>query len=371
LGYQIWLTAVLTITGDSHTAVAVYAAFLSVITPWLWYRWMRECVPERALEGYAILALAPDWIKIYSVFMQETLLLPLLGLALWLSWKAQREVNFRADLWASLAWAGALVTKASALPIFVIVWAWVARTRLQQAGRKAMLLACLAGAVTIPIYSLTACKIYCRTGIPGARHMLYDEIYFESGAKLCRARFLLPQTEDPAQYSFRRLEGPPAVLELPMDCGSPSAYLPQFEPFSAWESGRRGDTFLLLDRLQISGHRVRPHLPARLRWTGENVLFFLFGQNWPGHFFVAQVGENMRWIWAPMALAVLLSAWFQPEKRREILTVLCLVSLFIFVFQQSFSLEGRHRMPWEGLDLAAYLSLFRGTSGVDRKGRSW
>ena len=93
--YQAWLSFIAKFTLDIPVLVALYAGLLSALTPWLWYRFLRELLPgkRRALLGWAILAWLPSWIGIYGYFMTETLLLPLLGLALWLSWRRPEMIR--------------------------------------------------------------------------------------------------------------------------------------------------------------------------------------------------------------------------------------------------------------------------------------
>ena len=64
--------------------VAYCTALLSLAGPWLWYRFFRELQSSKtlALAGWACLSFLPSWIAIYGYFMQETLMLPLLGAAL-------------------------------------------------------------------------------------------------------------------------------------------------------------------------------------------------------------------------------------------------------------------------------------------------
>ena len=106
-GYELWRSAVIRIANNSRLTFAAYAGILSALTPWFWYRWMRDCLPTKNNDasGYAILSLLPTWIGIYSFFAQETLLLPLLGLSLWLSFRAVSKKSLPACAVAALAWS--------------------------------------------------------------------------------------------------------------------------------------------------------------------------------------------------------------------------------------------------------------------------
>ena len=80
----------------SQSLVAYWTALLSLSGPWLWYRFLRELLPSRdwALAGWVVLAALPSWSAIYSYFMQETLMLPLLGPALWATWRCRRKARY-------------------------------------------------------------------------------------------------------------------------------------------------------------------------------------------------------------------------------------------------------------------------------------
>ena len=72
--------------------VAYSTSLLALLTPWLWYRFYvkyNRIKPWHWRVG--ILSLLPSWTSIYAYFMQETLLLPLLGAALWATWRCRRK----------------------------------------------------------------------------------------------------------------------------------------------------------------------------------------------------------------------------------------------------------------------------------------
>src|SRR4051812_26292719 len=93
IGYQVWLSAVAKLTIGDPIAMSCYTAALSVLTPWIWYRVAREILPEKenAQWCWLLLCWLPSWIAIFGYVMPETLLLPLLGGALWALWRAARQ----------------------------------------------------------------------------------------------------------------------------------------------------------------------------------------------------------------------------------------------------------------------------------------
>jgi hypothetical protein len=119
VGYQLYLVVIAKLTLGSSTLIAYWTALLSVVGPWLWYRFLRELLPERswALAGWALLAALPSWSGIYSYFMQETLMLPLLGAALWATWRARRKGDRASFAVAIALWLAAGLTRGICLPL--------------------------------------------------------------------------------------------------------------------------------------------------------------------------------------------------------------------------------------------------------------
>ena len=95
VGYQVYMGFLAKLTAGSPILVAYWTALLSLSAPWLWYRFLRELLPSRdwALAGWVLLAALPSWSAIYSYFMQETLMLLLLGAALWATWRCRRRLD--------------------------------------------------------------------------------------------------------------------------------------------------------------------------------------------------------------------------------------------------------------------------------------
>jgi len=125
--YQIYVGALAKITVQQSLLVAYWTALLSLSGPWLWYRFLRELFPQRdwALTGWVVLAGLPSWSAIYSYFMQETLMLPLLGLALWATWRCRRKGGTASFVVAVAAWLAAGLTRGICLPLGAVAMTWL------------------------------------------------------------------------------------------------------------------------------------------------------------------------------------------------------------------------------------------------------
>ena len=67
----------------------------------------------------------PSWSALYSYFMQETLMIPLLGAALWATWRARRKGGVAPFVVAVLLWLLAGLTRGICLPLGLVALALV------------------------------------------------------------------------------------------------------------------------------------------------------------------------------------------------------------------------------------------------------
>ncbi len=127
-GLEIYLSTLLRITGENRFLISLSMALLSAITPWLWYRWLRELTRDKTISllGYAIIVFLPSWYRIFGYFMDSVILLPLTGAGLWLTWRAARKATWGSCMLAAVFCGAACATKSVALPIVVLPWLYVA-----------------------------------------------------------------------------------------------------------------------------------------------------------------------------------------------------------------------------------------------------
>ncbi|MDZ4834998.1 MAG: glycosyltransferase family 39 protein [Candidatus Melainabacteria bacterium] len=354
LGYQIWLSSVLRITGGDRTALALYAGGLSVLTTWLWYRWMRLAVGNRvlALTGYAILSLLPDWIRVNQFFLQETLILPLLGLSLWLSWITMRRPTMPMYISTGVAWGCALLTKVTVLPMALILAGWILWKTASD--RSKLKLPLIAIATTLLIYSLGPIKIFNRihafVPIPAGD---LNRIWFESGNK-------------DLNYKIKFVDMRQGYKEYEIRVGNPSLDL-KLPPGFNWTTSRTGTCETTVDYTAALGNYFpasQMTLADRLKYTWENIVYFFAGLSWPENHVTkdakngiySQIFESVRFIWLPITLII--AALAIRQKRLNLMTLLFFGSLSFFLFQQSVITEARYKKPWEGVAIATLLTLF-------------
>jgi hypothetical protein len=357
--FQIYLGILAKLTLKVPLLVAYWTALLSLSGPWLWYRFLRELLPSRdwALAGWVLLAALPSWSAIYSHFMQETLMLPLLGAALWVTWRCRRKADKASFVLAIGVWLIAGLTRGICIPLAAVAmtWLWFAQgDKLAKAATSlALLLVCLA-----PL----AARSWARTGLIAPHGIVnFAPLYFRAGT---------------ASISFDFKRGDRVVATYRFD--SPALQHPPFEPFSDWRTRREWNAHFAIDLNAGSrdwiaaSESLPPWTLDRLAWlTGENFVHLFFSQTWPDTDLERGIGKAnywLRWIWAPLAvlcLVVTLKSW---RRQRERLLPALLLTWFVVQGLLPLSVgEGRYRKPFEGLLIAQCLLLAACGRGAARR----
>lgn len=350
IGYQVYLGALAKVTASVPILVAYWTALLSLATPWLWYRFLRELLPERdwALAGWVLLAALPSWLAIYSYFMQETLMLPLLGTALWATWRCRRKGDAASFVLAVGLWLLAGLTRGICLPLGAVAmtWLWFAQDRkLAKALASIALVLAVMGPLAGRSWSLA--RLISPHGIG---QMV--QLYHRAGTQGFTIDFTRKAGAERWSYTFTS----PAVLQ------------PPFEPLSDWRSRREWSTHFSID-LDAGGRdwalakeQLPPWDAARFAWlTGDNLIHLFFGSSWPDtdrERVVGKLNHWTRWIWAPLTLLCLaVTLWCWRRQHERLLPALILAWILV---QGLFPLavnEGRYRKPFEGLLIAQCLLL--------------
>lgn len=355
--YQIYIGILGKLTLQSPVLVAYWTALLSLSGPWLWYRFLRELIVDRdwALAGWVAFAALPSWSAIYSYFMQETLMLPLLGAALWATWRCRRKGDTPSFVLATGLWLLAGLTRGICLPLAAVAMTWLWFTQGNKRARAAISLALVIGCLgPLAARSWSIARLISPHGIGQLAH-----IYQLAGTSSISFEFTRRQGSEHWVYEFI----------------SPSMSHPPFAPFSDWRGRRESNAHVVIDLdagsrdWQAAKASLPPWSFARAtRLTSENLAHLFFGPSWPDSDIegnlrrdVGKVNYWMRWLWAPLTIACLV--WTLLRWRREPERLLPTLLVVWFFVQGLFPLtvnEGRYRKPFEGLLIAQCLLLAAG-----------
>jgi hypothetical protein len=359
--FQMWVSLVQKWSLAIPVLVGGYAALLSAITPWLWYRFLREALNERmlALAGWAAFAWLPSWIAIFSYFMTETLFLPLLGASLWQTMRADRKGSVSSICAMTSLWLLTAMTRGVAAPLGAVacLWVWLRQPdKVPKALASSLIIFLLAFPIALRNHEYFGLWSPLGTGWP-------NQIYAASGKKEIHLNFTRGSTA--SAYNF----------------GSPSLYRKQLDPLSDWEPKRVGVVNVFVDltkgaedwRSSYERNAVHGWESLRLRW--ENLVLVMLGISWPDDDFnwlEVRCSNGMRWAWPPLLLLVVgvAAAQYRNTLTRPLLPML--ISAWFLV--QAVSLlvvnEGRYRKPLEGLLIAETLVLLdSGRAKTPRRGR--
>ena len=344
--YQVYVGILGKLTLGEPFLVALYTALLACLTPWLWYRFARELLPGRlqATAVWALLSLLPSWIAIYGYFMQETLLLPLLGAALYASWRCRRKQTLGSFLLMVTLWTCAGLTRGIAIPLAAVVttWLWLVQPRkLAKAGYSLALLALLMGPLAYRSYA--------------AMHMISPHgigqlvaLYLRSGKREIHVHY----SREGAQWNYW--------------FGSPSTGEKPLAPLSDWTTSRDGQVHARIhiengaDDWATALARYPMTLERYLSLASENLIYLFFGSSWPDNNrerTLEKINHHSRWLWAPLTLVLLIGTILSWRHLRGARLFAVLLGTWVLV-QGLLPIavnEGRYRKPAEGMLLVQAL----------------
>lgn len=351
--YQLYVSVIGKLTYGDGVLVAFYTILLAFVMPWLWYRFFRELQPSKdiALVGWVMITWLPSWLSIYGYYMQETLMLPLMGGALWATWRCHRKQTLNAFMLMVFIWVLAGLTRGVCIPMAAVAasWMWFTQDKkIQKALLSVAILAVTLGPLTYRSYQKM--KLISPHGIG-----LMNMIYAKSGKKEIQIKY--SRSGAVWYYGY----------------GSPSTGTRPFEPFSDWHTARAGKVYVDIDIDKGSKDWDRQFDSMDLSFKGylwltsESLAFLLFDPSWPDsnlEYPLGFVNYHLRWIWAPLGLitiALTLYTWRKyPKKFRSHQWLLASIFTAWFIVQ-AFALvavnEGRYRKPYEGLVIAQLVLL--------------
>ena len=334
--YQVWIAFCQAAWGDSRIGIAIMTSLLSLSLPLFWYLFARLVLPERslALIACAVIEWFPTTLFSDCYFMNEALLLPILGMALWLNARFLKRPSLPAILLCALAWGLAMQTKTVAIPLgfAAIMFSLFKVRRIRYLVPAMLLIGCLSIPQAIRGYSVL--NVYSPFALSP-----FNATYFISGAKAVNFNVL----------GYGRWE-----------FSSPSLYEYALSPLSDWQSLRKGTVFLEVDPSRggadwrSENERVaRENINFRPALVAENIIFMFFGHEWPESHrdnLAGMICLWSRWIWVPIAVFNLFAgAGFLLYRKWEFLPFVAVTLLLALVLQQSGVSEGRYRKPLEPL----------------------
>lgn len=347
--FQLYIATLAKLTLKIPELVAFYTILLSVLTPWIWYRFLRELQPSKnaALAGWAALSIVPSWISIYGYFMQETLLLPLLGASLYATWRSKRKGTTAAFIAMVALWVVCGLTRGVSIPMAAVActWLWIAQDKkVEKAAWSLLLLGLIMGPLTYRSFQIM--HIFAPHGVG---HM--NMIYAKSGARSIEMQY----EREGARWGY--------IFQ------SPAAEAKPFEPFSDWQSQREGRVYAYVnvdkgisewDR-ELAKQTI--DFDKYLWMTRDNLALLFFSESWPDSNRARTIGEinyQTRWIWALFFIACIIAAAIKwPQQKHYLMLPAIILAWFIVQGLLPISVnEGRYRMPFNGLIIAWIVLLF-------------
>ncbi|HEY6527156.1 MAG TPA: glycosyltransferase family 39 protein [Cellvibrionaceae bacterium] len=345
--YQLYIGMLGKLTLKIPGLVAFYTSILAIIGPWLWYRFLRELLPSKfqALLGWALISIIPSWISIYGYFMQETLLIPLLGASLYATWRARRKQDVASFAWMIVFWSLAGLTRGVAIPMAAVagIWVWTEQgQKVRKAVVSLLILGLILGPLTYRAYRIV--HVFAPSGMA-----LMNQVYARSGKKWIEMTY----DREGAVWGY--------------GFGSPATGSKPFAPFSDWTTQREGPVTAFVDLDE--GTRDWDALFEREAMTWgkyswilkENIIFLLQSESWPDsntERLIGLINNITRWIWPPLLIiAIIWTALVARRMKGAWLFPSMIIAWFFVQAVLPISVnEGRYRKPFEGL-IVVYLIL--------------
>ncbi len=341
--YQLYIGMLAKLSFKDPVLIAFYTSTLAIFNTWVWYRFIRELQSNKliALGMWALISILPSWMAIYGYFMQETLLLPMLGSALYATWRCRRKRNVSSFLVMVVLWALAGLTRGMVIPLAAVAcsWLWIVqKEKLQKSVYSVLILTFILGPLTYRSYQNMG--IFAPHGVAGL-----VQVYNRSGKKQIKIYY----DRDGAKWWYWFAS--PSTGEMP------------FEPLSKWTTQRQGVVEVHIDiaKGSMEWDKALAENPLSFRdylWiTKENIIYLFFGSSWPDKNLsrsLDRVNHYSRWMWAPLTLSMLVWTLLYWRKLKGSRLLFSMIFAW-FVVQIAIPLsmnEGRYRKPYEGLLLA-------------------
>ena len=365
--YQLFLHIVLRLTHETDDGTLLVNAALSILYPFVWYRFAKTVMKKRinALRFAVVLSFIPTHACIYQFFMNETVMLPLIGASLWATSVAAKRRSAPLFILAAGLWTCTLLTRSIALPLAVFALSYCLFRQLHSKLSTVVwraILSVSAGAIAgsglwiAAQHSVRILEYPTAFGdnLPASIYMVSDAVAFET-------TYVKP---DYYEYSY--------------SFASPSFYVSPFYPLSDYHSIREG-TLSYVANVEMKGRDLRElfwkqlalHAKLLPRLVWENWTYLSFGHSWPESgpdTVMGLVCLHERWIWLPIMLSsVIGSSWFFIRRRVFYLVpALGIFAVALLYGSQFVVMEGRYRKPVEPL---AVLALFwlADSSGASRR----
>jgi Dolichyl-phosphate-mannose-protein mannosyltransferase len=351
IGYQIYISVLHRLTGDSSLQVGSASALMSVLMPWTYYRAARNFGFSKipALWVWALIAWMPSLLAIYHYIMMETLLLLVEGIALWATARHLRTGGKDAFLVSVFFWTIACLTKPTVLPLAGVCLLW-------SCWKKTPSLRTMVAGIALTAVLLLPQAIRSEVALGFAApfgNPWLTRIQHRSGVKTLYVNFY---THPNSYFHFK---SDPIYAML---FSSPSCYMHPLAPLSDWTIRRgKGRSQLILTIDSAQGVRdwkkgyADLHTGARewLNQWGENIVLFFFAPSWPesaGIGLEDRLEGATRWLWAPLILLVFAGNFrFFLNRRFELIPAATTLFTLFLALQNLVTSEGRYRKPLEAL----------------------
>ncbi len=317
------------------------------LATFFWFLYFLEITSNITLSaiGWAILCWLPSWSSAYYIYYTETLLLPALGLALYLIWRAVRVRNLDAMILAVLAGSFAMHSKQSAAPDVLIAIGWMFyKIKDWKKIVPAGLILLFIGFFIPFVYFHSLIGTMNPLGELRFNQLasLMGPRYFAFNVKPdIKSRIYLSKANFPTWYFGPMIDD---AKQFPI------------APFGSYESFyTRMDDLVIIELGSSWTKRV---IMGKMHWDyvllswSRNVIMGLFDDTNPvgATWWERKTHRAIAFVWAPLLCLIVYFNWrvMKQAKRYYFTPCLCMALWFMFLLFPTGFTHGRYRKPFEG-----------------------
>jgi hypothetical protein len=336
--YQVWIFLMRKLSFGSNHLACFYTGLLSAFFAYTWYLVARELFSKRIAYIFGIiLALHPNYSMFYSYFMNETIILPAVGVATWLTLRAERKRNFWACQFALLAWSIAIFARISVVPLAFAGFIYILSfhpSRVRGFGLALVILS----AMLIPagLHSMKGTNIFNPLQFTELNQLYRytDKKWFQINVKYPDGGVYIGRWATPS-YSTNML-APFGNFETKRQEGVQQYYINFAEGKTSWQQALESQ---------------KENYTSDMRWNDfiENLVFFTFGAHFPdaqanSPNFLSRLAFHFRWFWVVVIFAfAVFTPFIKVSAREAYILVSVAITVAALLLQQTGVMEARFR----------------------------
>lgn len=346
--YQIYLGFLYFISQENYYIIAFFTGVMCASMPFFWYKAVREISSKNtSIIAALLISLCPTLWFIYGFFMNETILLNMMAIAVWMTLRAVRKNDNISFIYAVIFLTLASLSRSIAIP-FMVAGIGFLLYKSNERIKKSLCTVIILISLLVPagMHTYKAINIFAPFGYHGL-----IEIYRKSGSlglncKTEKGNYLMMGNAIPGKQPLE----PFYTYKSPRSLNLYSWNINTRNGKKDWEKVLKSIDYTFGDYILD---------------TKENLLFFFFGYSWPETpvpswklrdsaknpavypYVLEFYLHNYRWMWSIYTAIMFIGLFIVSNKIHRIFILGTLVYIAAVILQDTALITGRFRKPLE------------------------